>query len=84
VRDGRKIGFAARRSVGNSPCRHRHIRKLREFYRLNKDLWPPTGHLFLLVRNPVTDWESFQERLTKVLGELPRNRPMPTSGPVEG
>jgi RNase P protein component len=70
------VAFAATRQVGNSPARHRHVRKLREFYRLNKDLFAEDGHYFLLVRAPVEDWGSLYDRLRNLLkkSETPRLR----------
>ena len=56
--------------MGNSPARHRHVRKLREFYRLNKDLFAENGHYFLLVRAPVEDWGEFERKLKGLLKKL--------------
>jgi len=66
----RKIAFAATRRVGNSPERHRHVRKLREFYRLNKELFAENGHYFLLVRAPVKDWTQLELKLKGILNKL--------------
>jgi ribonuclease P protein component len=66
----RKIGFAAVRAVGHAVCRHRHIRKLREFYRLNKDLFPDGSHYLLLMRRSVEDWKAFEERLHDLISSL--------------
>jgi len=67
---GRKVAFAASKAVGNSPTRHRVVRKLREFYRLNKQLFPEDCQLFLLVRRPVEDWKGLEARVTVLLGEV--------------
>jgi RNase P protein component len=72
---GRKVGFAATRAVGHSVCRHRHIRKLREFYRLNKSLFPDTGHLLFLVRRTISDWPDFEARLKERLRSLRETSP---------
>jgi RNase P protein component len=55
--------------VGNSVCRHHAVRKLREFYRLNKAVFPEQGHVLILVRNPVADWPGLEARLTRLLEE---------------
>jgi RNase P protein component len=67
---GRKVGFAATKAVGHSVCRHRHVRKLREFYRLNKAIFPDNSHLFFLLRRPVQDWEAFEARLRDLITSL--------------
>ncbi|RPH96240.1 hypothetical protein EHM69_01875 [candidate division KSB1 bacterium] len=64
------MGFAATRAVGNSVCRHKNIRKLREFYRLNKELFPCNQHLFLLIRRPVSDWQELEGQLKNVLSTV--------------
>jgi hypothetical protein len=56
--------------VGSSVERHHHIRKLREFYRLNKPLFPETVHLFLLVRRPVKDWKAVEGKLAELLARI--------------
>jgi ribonuclease P protein component len=67
---GRKIAVAASRRVGNAVIRNRHRRKLKEFYRLNKDLFPDNSDYFLLVRSPVEDWPDLEQRLTQILAGL--------------
>lgn len=67
---GRKVGFAATRAVGHAVCRHRHIRKLREFYRLNKAIFHDSGHYFFLLRRPVEDWKAFEVRLRDLITAL--------------
>jgi len=69
----RQVAFAATKAVGNSPDRHRHVRKLREFYRLNKPVFPEQSHLFLIVRRPVEDWTAFELRLRNLLTSLATN-----------
>lgn len=61
------MAFAATRRVGNAVERHRHVRKLREFYRLNKDLFADNMRFLLLMRGPVNDWPEFEQRLRTVL-----------------
>ena len=61
------MAFAATRGVGSSVARHRYVRKLREFYRLNKALFAENAHYFLLCRAPITDWDGFLARLTTLL-----------------
>ena len=61
------MAFAATRGAGSSVARHHHVRKLREFYRLNKELFAEHGHYFLLVRAPITDWEGFLAQLKNIL-----------------
>ncbi len=64
---GRKIAFAATRRVGNAPARHRHIRKLREFYRLNKELFAEGTHYLFVMRSAIENWAEFEERLNALL-----------------
>ena len=61
------MAFAATRQVGSSVDRHRQIRKLREFYRLNKALFAAHSHFFLLCRAPIVDWDGFVVRLSAAL-----------------
>lgn len=65
------MAFAATRRVGTSVDRHRAVRKLREFYRLNKDLVPQGTRLLLVLRRPVPDWRVFEARLARLFAELP-------------
>ena len=67
---GRRIAVAASRRVGNAVVRNRHRRKLKEFYRLHKDLFPDNCDYFLLIRSPVEDWPDFESRLTQTLAGL--------------
>jgi ribonuclease P protein component len=67
---GRKIAVAASRRAGNAVIRNRYRRKLKEFYRLNKELFPDNCHYYLLVRGPVEDWSDFESRLTQTLTGL--------------
>ncbi|MBL0061865.1 MAG: ribonuclease P protein component [bacterium] len=66
----RKLACAAMRKVGNAPDRNRHRRKLKEFYRLNKHLWPEGTHFYALFRQPVSDWEAFETKLRALLSKL--------------
>ena len=61
------MAFAATRGVGSSVARHHYVRKLREFYRLNKGLFAENVHYFLLCRAPITDWDDFLARLKVIL-----------------
>jgi ribonuclease P protein component len=65
-----KVAFASSRRVGNAVRRNHHRRRLREFYRLNKTLFPENMHLFLLLRGPVNDWQDFLGRLSLILEYL--------------
>ncbi len=67
------MAFAATKRVGNSVCRHRAIRKLREFYRLNKAAFPEGAQILILLRAPVADWPGLEARLTRLLSELPQD-----------
>ncbi len=67
---GRKLAFAATRRVGNAPARHRHIRKLREFYRLNKELFAEGTHYLFVMRSAVTDWGELEGRVQVVLEKV--------------
>ncbi|MBI5059944.1 ribonuclease P protein component [candidate division KSB1 bacterium] len=66
----RRIAFAATRAVGNSVVRHRHIRKLREYYRLNKDKFPVNYTVLLHIRARISDWNIFEKRLTELLRSI--------------
>jgi hypothetical protein len=46
------------------------VRKLREFYRLNKEMFDERGHFFLLIRAPVVEWGEFENRLKAVLRRI--------------
>ena len=61
------MAFAATKGAGNAVARHRHVRKLREFYRHHKELFAEQTHYFLLVRAPVEDWDDFEIRLKILL-----------------
>jgi RNase P protein component len=69
------VAFAATRAVGHAAQRHRHVRKLREFYRLNKGFFHESGHFFLLVRSPINDWPEFEARLKQALSSLTMTKP---------
>jgi hypothetical protein len=70
VDGGCQVAFAAIKAVGNSPARHRHIRKCKEFYRLNKGLFPEHIHLLFLFRSSVSDWPDFEQRLIALLSSV--------------
>jgi RNase P protein component len=72
----RKIAFAATKEVGSSVIRHLHIRKMRELYRLNKDLFDEHGHYFLLARAEVKDWGEFENRLKAMLKKVVSSPPV--------
>jgi ribonuclease P protein component len=65
-----RIAVAADRRVGGAVARNRHRRKLKEFYRLNKSLFPDGHFFYLLVRSPISDWKEFEQRFKKLLGEI--------------
>jgi ribonuclease P protein component len=67
---GRRIAVAVSRRVGTAVIRNRYRRKLKEFYRLNKDTFPDNCDYFLLIRKPVEDWPDFESRLTETLTGL--------------
>jgi ribonuclease P protein component len=58
------------RKVGTAVERNYHRRKLKEFYRLNKHLWPEGTHFYALFRQPVTDWDGFETKLSSLLSKL--------------
>jgi hypothetical protein len=60
--------------VGTSVDRHRYLRKLREFYRLNKSLFPENVYYFLLIRRPVKDWQAVETNLISALASLTEAR----------
>jgi len=61
------------RRVGPAVLRNYHRRRLKEFYRLNKHLWPEGTHFFVLFRAPVRDWPDFEQRLTVLLEKAQRS-----------
>jgi ribonuclease P protein component len=67
----RKIAFATPRSVGNAARRNRARRKLREFYRRNKSLFPDKTHYLIVLRNEPEDWTDLEDRLRRFLSSLP-------------
>ncbi|MCB9357480.1 MAG: ribonuclease P protein component [Calditrichaeota bacterium] len=69
--EGRKFACSATRKVGSAVVRNRHRRKLKEFYRLNKHLWPENTHFFALFRINVGDWGEMESKLTKLLQSIP-------------
>lgn len=75
ARGGRKAAFSATKAVGHAVCRHRHVRKLREFYRLNKSLFPEAGHFLFLLRSPVDNWQDFEARLKSIISGLDARQP---------
>ncbi|MBK6765340.1 MAG: ribonuclease P protein component [bacterium] len=58
------------RKVGGAADRNRHRRKLKEFYRLNKNLWPDNTHYYVLFRKSVPSWAEFEVRLAEKLMSL--------------
>jgi hypothetical protein len=67
VSESRRIAVACTRAVGNSVVRHHHIRKLREYYRLNKDKFPVNHILLLHVRARIIDWNIFEIKIAELL-----------------
>jgi len=67
----RKIAFSTPRSVGNAVRRNRARRKLREFYRRNKALFPDKTHYLIVLRNEPEDWRDLEDRLRRLLSSLP-------------
>ncbi|MFH0808964.1 MAG: ribonuclease P protein component [Pseudomonadota bacterium] len=47
----RRLGITASRKVGNAVARNRVKRLIREFYRLNKELFP-SGHDIIVIARP--------------------------------
>ncbi|MBK6911840.1 MAG: ribonuclease P protein component [bacterium] len=71
----RKLGCAATRQVGSAVVRNRFRRKLKEFYRLNKHLWPEQTHYLVLIRRPISDWSDIEGRLSRILASIPHPPP---------
>ncbi|MBU1936424.1 ribonuclease P protein component [bacterium] len=67
----RRIAFSAKRTVGGAVKRNRACRKLREFYRQNKAIFPDNYHYILLLRNEPSNWNDLEERLRRLLSNLP-------------
>ncbi|MCP4712300.1 MAG: ribonuclease P protein component [Planctomycetes bacterium] len=67
---GRRIAVAVTRRVGSAVVRNRYRRKLKEYYRLNKDNFPDNCDYFFLIRRTVEDWSEFESRLTETLAGL--------------
>ncbi|MCC6475718.1 ribonuclease P protein component [bacterium] len=70
----RKFACAATRKVGSAVERNRHRRKLKEFFRLNKELFSADTHFYALFRQPVADWPDFEKRLIALLASLSSTR----------
>ncbi|MFQ5900715.1 MAG: ribonuclease P protein component [Thermodesulfobacteriota bacterium] len=67
----RRIGIITGKKVGKAHKRNRFKRLLREFYRLNKDLFPSSSNIVVIVR-PFTPLLSFKEiecELKKLLND---------------
>ncbi|MBI5047817.1 MAG: ribonuclease P protein component [Deltaproteobacteria bacterium] len=47
----RRLGFAVSRKVGGAVQRNRIKRFFREFFRLNKEFFPPSTDIFILVKH---------------------------------
>ncbi|MBU1636964.1 ribonuclease P protein component [bacterium] len=67
---GRRIAVSVSRRVGTAVARNRYKRKLKEYYRLNKENFPDNCDYLLLLRKPVEDWSDFESRLTETLAGL--------------
>ena len=71
----RKVGFAVSKKVSTNVEKNRIRRRLRELYRLNKDLFPENGHFIILGFKDVSDcsWSDLQRDLRTALRELREN-----------
>jgi ribonuclease P protein component len=67
-----KIGFIAGKRVGKAPERNRFKRLLREFYRLNKNLFPPSCKIIIIVKpyTPLLAYKNLTEELENLLSAI--------------
>lgn len=49
----RRIGFSISKKVGNSVVRNRLRRVIKEYFRMNKDKFPPSSDFLFICREPV-------------------------------
>jgi ribonuclease P protein component len=68
----RKIGFIAGKRVGKAPARNRFKRLLREFYRLNKNLFPSSCKILIIVKpnTSLLAYKNLIEELESLLGAI--------------
>ncbi|MCK4847176.1 MAG: ribonuclease P protein component [Deltaproteobacteria bacterium] len=65
----RRIGLSVSRRVGNSPKRARTKRLLREFFRQNKEVFPESSDILVVVKSGRTlkNYESVKTEITEAL-----------------
>jgi ribonuclease P protein component len=66
-----RIGITVSKKVGNSPARALTKRRLRELYRLHRDIWP-TGVDVVVVANPGAAQARWSELLQEWLSWISR------------
>ena len=65
----RRIGLSVSKRVGNSPKRARTKRLLREFFRQNKEVFPESSDILVVVKSgrTLTNYESIKTEITEAL-----------------
>ncbi|MFH0882425.1 MAG: ribonuclease P protein component [bacterium] len=60
------------RPFGGAVQRNYARRRLREFFRHNRDLFPPNQDVLIRLHIAPADWDRFLEEITGLLGRIPR------------
>lgn len=68
----KKIGFVVSKKVRKAVLRNRLKRKLREIYRLNKNIFPDNYHYILLARGTSYNFQELKNEILQAVAELTR------------
>jgi ribonuclease P protein component len=66
----RKIGFVVSKKVKKAVVRNRYKRLLREIYRLNKDKFPEKGHIILIAKGVIDNFDVLKSEILELLNKL--------------